>query len=237
MLQGLYPLSNWRHPLNINYLEDYSYLWGTSYGKIITGMTDTWTDDVQECSEFPIYQVPDKIDNLMSTANCGNVNKFLEDEAFKTKTLDESLEENSYKAFLSRMLMPMAEVLSKVISSREKKVVDHLKYLILNVHETNIANFLRFLGYWDAYGYDKFTRFSSSVRVELISRKERFWQIGYYIRVIYDDEVIKLPWCSNNGYLCPATEFIQYFENNLIQDKTFIDQYCEGTAGDVNYTQ
>ena len=71
--------------------------------------------------------------------------------------------------------MPMSEVLSNVITSRNKGKIDSLKYLILNVHETNIANFLRFLGYWDEYGYDKFTRFSSSVRVELISRKERFW--------------------------------------------------------------
>jgi len=51
--------------------------------------------------------------------------------------------------------------------------------------------------------------------------------MGYYMRVIYDDEVVKLPWCSNKGYLCPATEFIQYFENNLIRDKAIVDQFCE----------
>ena len=78
-------------------------------------------------------------------------------------------------AYLSRMLMPIVQVFSNVLTSREKGKIHVLKYLILNVHETNIANFLRFLGYWDTYGYDKFTRFSSSVRVELISRKERFW--------------------------------------------------------------
>ena len=132
------------------------------------------------------------------------------------------------------MLMPIVQVLSNVITSREKGTIYALKYLILNVHETNIANFLRFLGYWDAYGYDKFTRFSSSVRVELISRKERFWQMGYYIQVIYDDEKIKLPWCSK-GYLCTATEFIQYFENNLIKDMQYVDDYCDGKVGDFNY--
>merc|ERR1711971_930025 len=100
------------------------------------------------------------------------------------------------QVFLSRLLVPMVQVLRNVITSREKGKIDALKYLILNVHETTVANSLRFLGYWDTYGYDKFTRFSSSVRVELISRKERFWQMGYYIRVIYDDEVLKLPYCS-----------------------------------------
>ena len=186
------------------------------------GLTDVWTDDVAVCSEFPVYQVPKKIDGMLNVADCGNASKLLENEEFYKKPLDESLSIDSYKALLSRMLKPMTDVLANVITSREKKVVDHLKYLILNVHETNIANFLRFLGYWDEYGYEKFTRFSSSVRVELISKKERFWQIGYYIRVIYDDEVIKLPWCNNKGYLCPATEFIQYFESNLIGDKNFI---------------
>ena len=132
------------------------------------------------------------------------------------------------------MLMPLADVLTNVITFNQYEWEDKLKYLILNVHETNIANFLRFLGYWDAYGYDKFTRFSSSVRVELISRKERFWQMGYYIQVIYDDEKIKLPWCSK-GYLCTATEFIQYFENNLIKDMQYVDDYCDGKVGDFNY--
>ena len=134
------------------------------------------------------------------------------------------------------MLMPMIKVLDNVITNREKEIVDPLKYLILNVHETNIANFLRFLGYWDEYGYDKFTRFSSSVRVELISRNERYEQMGYYLRVIYDNVVVKLPWCSK-GYLCTATEFIQYFENNLIADLDYVEAYCDGKVGDFNYLQ
>ena len=134
------------------------------------------------------------------------------------------------------MLLPLADVLANVITFKQYGWKDKLKYLILNVHETNIANFLRFLGYWDEYGYDKFTRFSSSVRVELISRKERFWQMGYYIRVVYDDVVVKLPWCSK-GYLCTATEFIQYFENNLIADLDYVEAYCDGKVGDFNYLQ
>ena len=71
------------------------------------------------------------------------------------------------------MLMPFAHVLTNKVEQKKQGIEDKLKYLILNVHETNITNFLRFLGYWDAYGYSKFTRFSSSVRVELISRKTR----------------------------------------------------------------
>ena len=58
--------------------------------------------------------------------------------------------------------------------------------------------------------------------------------MGYYIQVIYDDEKIKLPWCSK-GYLCTATEFIQYFENNLIKDMQYVEDYCDGKVGDFNY--
>ena len=89
--------------------------------------------------------------------------------------MEKSLAEKPYRAFLSRMLMPVVDVLTHVITRREKRSFDNLKYLILNVHEMNIANLLRFLGYWDEYGYEKATKFSSSVRLELISRKERFW--------------------------------------------------------------
>ena len=79
------------------------------------------------------------------------------------------------------MLVPLSDLLTNIVDQKKRGIEDSLKYLILNVHETNIANFLRFLGYWDAYGYSKFTRFSSSVRVELISRKGRGKQIEYYV--------------------------------------------------------
>ena len=242
MLQGLYPMAKLNHPLTINFLEDHSYLWETAFAQILMGMTDTWTDDTRECSEFPVYQLPNKLDTIISSSNCEKVNPYLDDEAFRSSALEKSLAENSYRAFLSRTLMPVVDVLTHVITSREKRSFDNLKYLILNVQEMNIANLLRFLGYWDEYGYDKPVKFSSSVRLELVSRKERFWQMGYYMRVIYDDEVIKLPWCSNKGYLCPATEFIQYFENNLIRDKATVDQFCEikkdeDVSEDDNITQ
>ena len=42
-----------------------------------------------------------------------------------------------------------------------------LKYLIFTLHDTNISNLLRFLGYWDKYGYSKHVKFASSVRFEL----------------------------------------------------------------------
>ena len=58
--------------------------------------------------------------------------------------------------------------------------------------------------------------------------------MGYYIQVIYDNEKIKLPWCSK-GYLCTATEFIQYFESNLMRDMQYVEDYCEGLVGDFNY--
>ena len=48
-----------------------------------------------------------------------------------------------------------------------------LKYLIFNLHDTNISNFLRFLGYWDSYGYDKHVRYASSVRLEILKEKNR----------------------------------------------------------------
>ena len=108
------------------------------------------------------------------------------------------------------MLVPLSDLLTNIVDQKKRGVEDSLKYLILNVHETNIANFLRFLGYWDAYGYSKFTRFSSSVRVELISRKGRGKQLEYYVQVIYDNEKVRLPWCSA-GWLCTVEEFIGYF--------------------------
>ena len=80
------------------------------------------------------------------------------------------------------------------------------------MHEQNISNFLKFLGYWDTYGYSKYTKFASSVRVELVKKVEGSGtQESFYFQFIYDDEVIQFPWCNNvNGNYCPFDDFIEY---------------------------
>lgn len=75
------------------------------------------------------------------------------------------------KIYLSRMLLPIWQILKNVVSNSQKNLEDPLKYLVLNLHDTNVSNFLRMLGYWEAFGYTKYTRFSSSVRLELIKEK------------------------------------------------------------------
>ena len=102
------------------------------------------------------------------------------------------------------------QTLWNVVENTKAKRPDHLKYLMLHVRDINLTNFLRFLGYWDTFGYDKYTRFSSSVRLELIQRVEPDLTEKFYVQFIYDDEVIKFPWCNNNGYLCPIEDFVLY---------------------------
>ena len=81
----------------------------------------------------------------------------------------------------------------------------------MDVHNTNIANFLRFLGYWDEFGYEKNTSFSSSIRLELVVKKEQDQSEKLYIQFIYDDLRIKFPWCNDSqGYFCAFDEFIEY---------------------------
>ena len=77
-------------------------------------------------------------------------------------------DETPSKVYLTRTLLPLLETFTNVINNKQSGREDPLKYLVLNVHETNVSNFLRFLGYWEEYGYSKFTKFSSSVRIELV---------------------------------------------------------------------
>ena len=101
----------------------------------------------------------------------------------------------------------------------------HLKYIFLHVHEQSISNFLRFLGYWDAFGYSKYTQFGSSVRVELVRKIDAAnADDKYYFQFIYDDEVLQLPWCNNvNGGYCPFDDFIEYAAEHVILDYDYVD--------------
>ena len=66
------------HDPEVNYLRDESYLWETAFTNILVGMIDTWTDDVDQCTEFPVYQVPDKLDNMLDSRNCNNLQMYME---------------------------------------------------------------------------------------------------------------------------------------------------------------
>ena len=82
-----------------------------------------------------------------------------------------------------------------------------LKYLIFNLHDTNVSNFLRFLGYWTKYGYQKHVRFASSVRLEVFKTKSVApkRRKDYKIRFVYDNEEIRLDFCKD--WYCTFDEF------------------------------
>ena len=53
----------------------------------------------------------------------------------------------------------------------------------------------------------------------------------FYLQFIYDDEVIKFPWCQNDGYDCPIENFIEYVASNVILDYDYVDQFCKAEVG------
>jgi len=65
-------------------------------------------------------------------------------------------------------MVPTGNLFENVVKLHSNHKDHKLKYVIVNLHDTNISNILRFLGYFKTYGYKKFVKFSSSVRFELL---------------------------------------------------------------------
>ena len=91
--------------------------------------------------------------------------------------------------YLSRMLNSLTHIFDNVIQNHKNNIKNVLKYIAINLHDTNISNILRFLGYFDEHGFDKFVRFSSSIRFELVFDKKKN---SYRMRIVFDDEEIEL---------------------------------------------
>lgn len=125
--------------------------------------------------------------------------------------------------FVSRVLVPMLNVLENVKSKLDDGEDHDLKYILVTFHDTNLSNLLRFLKYFDTYGFDKFVRFSSSLRFELLRNKNSSEKGdgAYAVRVIFDNEELKLPFCA--GSICEFSEFKAYLHSNLIIDFNKID--------------
>ena len=102
----------------------------------------------------------------------------------------------------------------------KSKYSEHLKYITIHTEALAINNLLRFLGYWETFGYEKYARFSSSLRIEMLAHKappnnDKI----FYLQFIYDDELIEFPWCKNSfETYCPLDDFIEYTAANVILD-------------------
>lgn len=135
------------------------------------------------------------------------------------------------RVFFSRMVLPIAEILKNKIEHHESgSSEDGLKYLIFNTHDLHIANFLRFLGYWDKYGYSKHVDFASSVRIEVLQQRyetsEEKVATKHVLRFIYDNEEITFDFC--NDFHCTPQEFLDFIESQeLIKDPQIIEEYCK----------
>ena len=98
-------------------------------------------------------------------------------------------------------------------------------------HDITIANVLRFLGYYDMWGYQKKAiGFGSSLRVELLREINKSFadsdekgdpmRSRYFLRFVFDGEVIQLPFCRlSSPNLCRFSEF-----NNHLKKKGMLSR-------------
>lgn len=100
------------------------------------------------------------------------------------------------KVYQSRMVVPFAQVIGAVAikDALKQETANPLKYIVYNVHDTNISQFLSFLRYWKTHGYGSHVKFASSVRVELLKEANREYapdfkpELGVYkLRFVYDN--------------------------------------------------
>lgn len=108
------------------------------------------------------------------------------------------------KVYVTRLVVPILQVLVNAQENVLNKKPDHLKYILLHAENMHIASLLDFLGFWEEFGYKKATTFASRVRFELIRKLDVSdpSKSGFFIQFSYDDEIIKFSWC-NKQRDCP----------------------------------
>ena len=140
--------------------------------------------------------------------------------------------------YLTRMVRPFMDVMNAKIqedialSTNQDAETSKLKYLVFFLHDTNVSNFLRFLGYWISYGYDQHVKFASSVRLEVFRQKieGKPYNINdYKVRVVYDNKEISLPYCK--GFYCTFVELYNHVKDNLGEVKD-AEHFCKHGKGE-----
>lgn len=119
---------------------------------------------------------------------------------------------------------------NKIYQDASGTISSKLKYLIFNLHDTNISNFLRFLGYWKKYGYQKHVKFASGVRLEVFRQNHpdqdvKYTEKDYFVRAVYDDTEIEFDFCKD--FYCTFEEFENHVNKNLMSDLDEAERFCK----------
>lgn len=134
--------------------------------------------------------------------------------------------------YLSKMLNSVTDVFQNAISNHKSSLKSTLKYIAINLHDTNISNLLRHLGYFDQYSYGRFVRFSSSVRFELIYEKK---EKKYKVRIVFDNielDLMSIEKEENDlSWYYDFESFRKAFDEKLEKNSTVIESYCGGNMG------
>ncbi len=99
------------------------------------------------------------------------------------------------------------------------------------MHDTNLSNTLRFLGFWKRNDIrDHFVTFSSSLRFELIAEKGKG---RYYMRAVFDGMEFLMDGCDGKMY-CPLTNWLNLMYNNLNMEHESREAICSGASDFAN---
>jgi hypothetical protein len=106
------------------------------------------------------------------------------------------------------MVVPIVKLLyNKILNIKSSK----LKYVIFNLHDTNLVSLLKFLGYWDRYGFTKYIKFASSLKIELLKNRKNG---EFYVKFIFDDFEFQPSFCERN--LCSFDDLRNYVKKTMV---------------------
>lgn len=92
-----------------------------------------------------------------------------------------------------------------------------MKYLLISLHDLNIAQTLNFLGYYRSSSAFKTSQpidFLASIRFEVLQHVHNDSDIR--VQVKYNEEILHIPWCRATDVGCEITEFLGEFRRRLV---------------------
>ena len=131
--------------------------------------------------------------------------------------------------FETMIILPWNAVLRNKVKHPDSK----LKYIYYSVLDYQVGQFLDFLEFWERFGYGKFLKYASSVKIEMLAE-----QVGptkwHFIRIWYDDEIVPLHFCKD-PQMCELEEYLEHTEKNLLMLNLEGENFAGGAEGEVAY--
>eukprot|EP00347_Sterkiella_histriomuscorum_P010108 403338639 len=220
-LSGLYQLEDFNN-INQNILQHLEARNSPLIGTILSKTVSQQMENEKVCYKTPIFQIQKPYEQHFHTCNCKTLNQYLNLDKYNVTRLQNMFDAYFGVANLTLYKLHMEQHFGIKINSL-REYGDYIDSYSAELYQSESEQLRAFQRQETFYVANNFVG-EEQLHEEIFDSSHQN-QSEFYVRVVYDNQDVQLPFCKER--YCKFEEFMGFLKEKLTLDEQVIDDYCD----------